>query len=533
MRGPPRLLRVLLRLYPRRHRETYGAEMWDVVRHRYQTGHARGWARVRLHAEVAADLVWNAARLWTTELGRMTMGRGRGGWGLDVRFVLRALRRRPGYTITALAVLAGAVAVNASVFSYVRGTLLAEPTYPGADRLVIVWGSNPTEGQVRDVISGPDYLDLARENSSLESIAAFHIDGAGVPDADGHPQVYDAETVSASFFQVVPVQPALGRVFDARERNSGGERTVVVSWAFWRDHLGQDPAWLGRSLTIEGEPHTVIGVLPEDFQFLLPVAFWLPLYDDVLAADDPSHIHYNALGRMRPGVTAQDVTRDLAAVQRRTNERRGGSQGWSILAERLHETSVMAIRSILWTVTGAVGLVLLIALVNLATLFRIRTLGRDDELGVRLALGASRGRVARILALESGVLALCGAALGLLAAPLMLARARELLPVWVPIPDSAARVPVLQAVLDPAVAGTSLGLALLGALALTAPGLVRAVRARGAARGGEAGSVPVGPGGWWPWSWRWPRCFAWARCSPPAARHACWPRTWASEIRAC
>ncbi len=240
---------------------------------------------------------------------------GLGGWGLDARFVLRSLRRSPGYALTAVVVLAGAVAVNASVFGFVRGTLLAKPTYPGADRMVVIWGSNTVDGQRRDVLSGPNLMDFARETTSLEALAAFHVDLTTLTSGE-HPEPIDETSVSVDFFRVVPVKAALGRVFDERERNSGGQESVLLSWAFFRDRLGADPAWVGRSISIEGTPRTIVGVLPEGFEFLVPSQLWLPLHDDVLAADNRSRIHYNAVGRLKPGATAADVTRDLSGAMR-------------------------------------------------------------------------------------------------------------------------------------------------------------------------------------------------------------------------
>ncbi len=515
-REPPRALRHLLRLFPQAHRRAYGEEMWDVVRHRYAraaegagtagpeagppagppTGpHLGRRARLRLHIGTALDLVGSAFAMWMTTLGRGTMRwimNRRGGWALDVRFVARSLQRSPGYALTAVLVLAGAVAVNAAVFGFVRGTLLAKPTYPGADRLVIIWGSAPAEGQRRDVVSGPNFIDFARGNTSLEAVAAMHADRA-VLAGDAHPEVLQDNRVSVDFFRVVPIEAALGRVFDDRDRMSGGTETVVLSYAFWRDRLNADPSWVGRSLNIDYEPRTIIGVLPEDFEFILPFDMWLPLHDDALAADGRERIDYNVLGRMRPGVTAPDVTRDLSGVLRGITERTGTFRNWSVLAEPFQKLSVQAVRPILWTVSAAVALVLLIALVNLATLFRIRTLGRTDELGVRLALGGGTFRVARVLALEAVGLAVAGSVSGLLAALPLLARIRDLVPVWIPIPDSAARVPALRAVLDPGVAAVTAGLAVLGALVLTVPAFVAAIRRHhrfgGAAWGGRTRGV--------------------------------------------
>lgn len=414
------------------------------------------------------------------------MGPGRG-WGLDIRFVARSLARSPGYALTVVVVLAGAVAVNAAVFSFVRGTLLPTPTYPGADRVVLAWGSNTAAGQLRDVVSGPNFLDLRRRTSALEALAAFHGDAA-VLFEEGRPLVLDANSVTVDFWEVVPVEPAVGRLFGERDRTSSGPAVVVVSYAHWRDAMGADREAVGSTIPLNGEPHTVIGVLPEGFEFVRPAPFWLPLRDDVLAADDRSRIHYHLFGRLVPGATASDATRDLSAVMADIVAEHPGWRGWSVLAEPLHEASVLAVRPVLQVVTAAVVLVLLIALVNLTMLFRIRALGRAGELAVRRALGAGRARVARVLALEAGGLALVGALFGLLAAAPLLAGLRELLPLEIPIPESAVRLPVLRAVTDPWVMAAAVGLAVVGALALTLPASLDAMK-RG---GGDGGTLPSG-----------------------------------------
>lgn len=490
MSAPPRLLRQLLRLFPREHRAEYGEGMWEVVRRRYACVPERGLARLRLHAEVALDLLWSAAGIWTTRATRR--GRGMGsGWRLDGRFVLRSLRRRPGYAATAVVVLAAAVAVNAAVFSFVRGTLLAEPSWPGAERAVMVWGSNPADGQLRDVVSGPNYLDLRGGATSLEALAAVR-GGSAALLRDGRPEVVDVFEVTPDFFDAVPVEPFLGRVFGEEDRSSSAPATVMVTHGFWRNELGGDPEAVGTAIPLDGEPHTVVGVLPEDFRFLLPAPVWIPLRDDVLAADERTRIHYNLLGRLRAGVTPAAATRDLSRIMREIAAEHRSFEGWSVLAEPVHDVAVMAVRPVLWTVTAAVALILLVALANLSTLFRIRTLARGDELAVRMALGAGAGRIGRVLGLEALLLAGTGTAVGLVAARPLLDAVRGLVPLWIPIPESAVRLPVLQAVLDPRVVGATAVLALVGVLALAAPGLVSAIR-RGAS-GRDGRRAPGAPG---------------------------------------
>ncbi|MEQ9400402.1 MAG: ABC transporter permease [Longimicrobiales bacterium] len=400
---------------------------------------------------------------------------------MDLRFVARSYWRDPVYVLTGVVLLAGAVAVNAAVLSFVRGTLMAEATFPDPDRVVVAWGSNAMDGQIRDVVSGPTFLDLRDRATTVDHLSALTINSAVLME-DGRPVVLDVEEVSADFFEAVPVAPHLGRTFDDRERTSGGPASILVSYAFWQDRLGGDPGIVGRTLPLDGAPHTVVGVLPPGFQFIMPSPIWRPLHDDVLAADDRGRIHYHLVGRLRAGAGPGDATRELSAVMADVAVGYPGFQGWSILVERIRDAAVVGVRSTIWSLAGAMVLVLLVALANLVTLFRIRTVGRADELRVRRALGGSGARLARVLALEAMGITLTGAALGLAVAPWVLAAVRDRVPVWIAIPDSAARIPALQASLDPWVVGGVMATALLCGALLAIPAVLGGVRAGGSLR---------------------------------------------------
>jgi hypothetical protein len=285
---------------------------------------------------------------------------------------------------------------------------------------------------------------------------------------------------------------------------------VLVSHGFWRDRLASDPEAVGRAIQIEDSPYTVLGVLPEGFQFLAPADLYRPLRDDVLEADSRTRYHYHVPGRLARGVTPAEATLELTGIMREVTRVHTGFENWGALVEPLHRVSVEAVRPVIWTLTAVVGMVLLIALVNLATLFRIRAVARADELSVRVALGAGWARVARVLSLETAGLAAAGALAGLAAAPFLLAVVADMVPTWIAIPDSAVRVPALRAVLDPSVAAVALGVAVLGALVLSVPGLAATMRRDGTARGGWLA----------PWTPRHPR----ARRSRVGPRDAPLPR---------
>ena len=470
MKRAPRGLRALLRLYPARHRRQYAEEMWEAVEYRWQ----RGGGGMRATVVAGWDLAQGALGVWVDQTGRGTMGLSRG-WILDARFLVRSLWRSRGFVATAVLVLACAVAVNTTVYSYVRGTLLAEPPYEDPEDVAIVWGSNLSDGQLRDVVSGPTYLDLEEAVGTLSPVAAVQHDGAYLM-VDGRPVVLDVMGVTVDFLDVLGVQPARGRFFDERERYSGGPASVVVTHAFWRDRLGSDPEVLGSTLPFASGAREIIGVLPEGFEFISPTPIYEPLHEDVLAADERTRIHYNVVGRLTPGASFEDVTVELASIMAGIVAEHPSHEGWSFLAEPLHEVSIASVRPVILTLTATVALVLLVTLVNLATLFRIRALARGGEIAVRAALGAGRAALLRVLILETAGLAVAGALLGVAVAPFLLGVVSGMVPPWVAIPDSAARIPVLVPVLDAGVAGVAVASAVIGALLLTGSNFVSAIR---------------------------------------------------------
>ena len=399
----------------------------------------------------------------------------RSGWFLDLRFVMRSLSRSTAYVLTAVTILGCAVAANATVFSYVRGTLLAEASYPDPEEVAIIWGSNAENGQIRDVISGPAYIDLQEGLTSTAAVALFHHDGTYF-EVEGRPEVVSSLEVNADFFSVLGVEPAMGRGFGEADRFSGGEDGMVVTWGFWRDWLGSDPNVIGSSVNLEGRPRTVLGVMPEGFSFISPTPILLPLHDDVLAAQHRGFINYHGIARLRPGATMEMLNAELAGITEAMVAEYPETEGWGFRAERLDEIAVAAVRPWILILVGAVGLVLLVALSNLATLFRVRAAARTAEIQVRAALGAGRGRLARVLMMETVILAGAAVVFGLIATPWVLQSIADLVPLWITIPDSAARVPVVKAMLDGPVMAVCALSAVVGALVLTAPSLPRLLR---------------------------------------------------------
>ncbi len=336
----------------------------------------------------------------------------------DVRVAVRGLRRTPGFTVVALLTLAVGIGANSAIFSVVRSVLLRPLPYPDAGRLVQVWTDYRQHNgrQEPEWLNPPDFLDWRDHNRTFAGMAAYTGWGPDLT-GSGDPVSLSGLSVTGDWFTVLGVAPALGRVLLPADDDAGSERAVVLSDGIWRSRFGADPGILGRQLQLNGEPWTVVGVMPPAFR--PPVAGALP---DVIrplrraANSGCGHgcIVLQAIGRLNPGVTLQQGHADLAALAARAAdlypETNRGVTAWLI---PLQEQITGPTRPQLLALSGAIAFVLLIACVNLAGLLLVRGAGRARELAVRAALGAGRGRLVRQLLVESAVLALLGGVLGL------------------------------------------------------------------------------------------------------------------------
>ncbi len=340
-----------------------------------------------------------------------------------LRYALRTLSKAPGFTAVAVATMALGIAVNTAIFSVVNAVLLRPLPYRDESRIVRVWTAN-VRGE-RGNHSAGDFLDLKRQNRSLESLAGFRGELAAASARPGESVQLGLEHVTAEFFDVLGTPPALGRTFTAATA-SGGERLVVIADEAWDRLFSRSPDAVGRRIRINGEPCTVVAVMPKRFAWIDGAALWLltqkpvpPSPLDVKEGDPltnrDSH-YFEAVALLKPGVTLAQAQQDLhtaATLIDRDHPMQGGRRDYQLVPVRDDLTG--DVRQALLVIQGAVGLVLLVACANVSSLLIARATGRRRELTIRAALGASRGALAAQLLTESAVLGVAGGVIGLIA----------------------------------------------------------------------------------------------------------------------
>ena len=421
-------------------------------------------------------------------------------FGQDLRHALRLMRRAPAFTATALAMLALGIGLTTAIFSVAYCVLWRPLPYPGSDRLVVISSAQQTERGVRTFSTWApvSYEALRPRVASLDHLAAYaSIDG--LLSGRGEPVQVRALDVSPNFFVTLGLTPARGRAFLTGTEAPDDDRSAIVSDRLWRTSLNADPAIVGQSITIDGVPRTVVGVLPPDVTFrpVIPRLGALPETDVFLHNRWPGDTGTSAflflLGRMKPGVTHERAAAELTALVSDSSIVPAGglgTEGTRASSVRtlarvvgLQEYGTESVRTLLLILLAAVSCVLLIACVNVANLQMARLTARRGELSVRMALGAGRRRIVRQLLTEAAVLSLLGASLGVILAQIVVGVTLPLVPQF-----TLPRVGGI--VIDARVMAFCLGLSLVSTLLV---GLVPALRVGGTAFG--EGLAPHAGGG--------------------------------------
>ena len=326
----------------------------------------------------------------------------------DVRIGVRGFRRAPAFALAAILTLALGIGANTAIFSVVDAVLLRPLPYTDPDRLVATWGS--TQAEVLRI------GELAR---SFQTTGAYRPESASLS-GDADPERVDAAAVTAGLFTTLDVPAAIGRTFVSEENEERGAAVVVISDELWRRRFARDPAVLGRSLTINGTSHAVVGVMPAGFGFpTRNTSLWLPLVFERSNAGQLWGWGGNRIvARLAPGITAVQAQAELREIARRIRSENpvwdpGDDYGVDARVIHLHEGAVSGVRPTLLLLLGVVSCVLLIACANVANLLLVRAAGRQKEMAIRSALGGGRGRIMRQLLTESVLLSAAGAAGGL------------------------------------------------------------------------------------------------------------------------
>jgi len=330
----------------------------------------------------------------------------------DLRYSLRSLRKMPGFTIVALLVLALGIGANTAIFSVVNSVVLHPLTYPDADRLALIWETDLKDGIQREGASAPNFLDWKEQSQSFDDLALLEV-GTGTVTGEGEPEQVVGLRVTTNFLSMLGARTILGRGFTAAE-GAGQARypVAVLANGYWKRRFGSDPRVIGRTFIMNSEPYTVIGVLAPDFYHPLPTDLYVPWPVAELRAKSRVDHDFGVIGRLKPGVTIAQAQAELSTIARRIDAQTPRLAGWDVSVVGMKQALFEYIRPALLLLLGAVGLLLLLACVNVASLLLARVTGRRKELAIRAALGAQRGRLVRQILGESLLLSLMGGALG-------------------------------------------------------------------------------------------------------------------------
>lgn len=430
----------------------------------------------------------------------------------DLRYAARALIRNPTFSTVAVATLALGIGVNCAIFGVVNAVLLEPLPYKQPERLAMIWSEMPNRGVTHFPFSPVNLADYRRQSELFEDVAGAATFPQAMSGLEGDPEQITVAAVTWNFLSVLGLQPVIGRdfqpidaAFNPDEVPDGAQfpantflppNAVILSHELWRRRFGADPGVVGRAVDIGGNPVTVVGVMPPETRLYLPpeagaaerVDAWAAIRVDMDSAPR-LNVFLNVVGRLKPGATLQQARAELAAIDRRIRELETvfETSGYRTRAVPLQRDVVSGVRPALLTLLGAVAFVLLIACVNVANLLLVRAAGRGRELAVRAALGAGRSRLLRQVLLESVLLALTGAVVGVFLALAGMRALMALEPGDLPRLNSVALDPTVLAYAFMLALASGVIAGLVPALRVSRPRIVDRLQDRSAGAG-AAGS---------------------------------------------
>jgi putative ABC transport system permease protein len=337
----------------------------------------------------------------------------------NLNFALRLLRKSPGFAFIAILIMALGIGANTAIFSVVHAVLLEPLPFRDADSLVQIWHTPPQKsfpGMTRFSVSPANFLDWQKQNHVFDRMAIYGGAGYDLTGA-GKPEAVRASTVSPDFFSVLGVEPLHGRVFLPEENDPGRNHEVILSYKYWQTHYASDPNAVGKSINLDGEPHTIVGVMGPKMVKPGFAQLWVPLALTPKEASVRGNHNLLSIARLKSGVTLEQAQTEMNTISQRLEEAYPeDDKGWGAKLNSMRDETVGDVRPALLMILGAVAFVLLIACANVANLILARTFARRKEIAIRTAMGATRARIVQQLLGESLIISLCGGALGLIAA---------------------------------------------------------------------------------------------------------------------